>query len=37
MDMLLLLGEKKGTNSREGLISRSIAEKTSLMRRSGVV
>ena len=30
-------GAKKGTSSREGCINASIAESTSLMRRSGVV
>ena len=36
-DMLKVLGEKKGTSSREGIIICSMAESTSLMRRSGVV
>ena len=36
-DMLMLLGAKNGTSSREGLMSCSMAEKMSLIRRSGVV
>ena len=36
-DIEKLFGAKKGTSSREGCISASIADSTSLMRRSGVV